>query len=312
MEKCQIFNSFFSFLRFIAFLCIKFRIEYFLAMKIYKTTKGLESALAKFRAESKSIGFVPTMGALHAGHISLVKRCVEENDVCVVSVFVNPTQFNNATDLEKYPRTLEADAALLSKAKCTILFAPSVKQIYPKPDTRVFDFGQLDKVMEGVYRPGHFNGVGQVVSRLFEIVKPGKAYFGEKDYQQLAIIRKMVKDYKIPVTIIGCPIVREADGMALSSRNVRLSKDERKKAVRISQTLIKSVEMAKSKSLSEVKQWVIDEINSEPVLEVEYYDIVNSETMQSVQNWNDAAYITGCITVYCGEVRLIDNIQYKK
>ncbi len=281
-------------------------------MKIYKTTKGLENALQKLRAESKSIGLVPTMGALHAGHLSLVKRCVEENDVCVVSVFVNPTQFNNQTDLEKYPRTLEADAALLARAKCTIMFAPSVKQIYPKPDTRVFDFGQLDKVMEGVHRPGHFNGVGQVVSRLFDIVKPGKAYFGEKDYQQLAIIRKMVKDYKYPIEIVGCPIVREKDGMALSSRNMRLSKDERKRAVRISQTLFKSVEMAATKSLEEVKQWVIDEINKDSILNVEYYEIVNSETMQSVKSWKDADKITGCITVYCGEVRLIDNIQYKK
>ena len=281
-------------------------------MKIYKTTKGLENALQKLRAESKSIGLVPTMGALHAGHLSLVKRCVEENDVCVVSVFVNPTQFNNQTDLEKYPRTLEADAALLAGAKCTIMFAPSVKQIYPKPDTRVFDFGQLDKVMEGVHRPGHFNGVGQVVSRLFDIVKPGKAYCGEKDYQQLAIIRKMVKDYKYPIEIVGCPIVREKDGMALSSRNMRLSKDERKRAVRISQTLFKSVEMAATKSLEEVKQWVIDEINKDSILNVEYYEIVNSETMQSVKSWKDADKITGCITVYCGEVRLIDNIQYKK
>ena len=281
-------------------------------MKIYKPTKGLENALQKLRAESKSIGLVPTIGALNAGHLSLVKRCVEENDVCVVSVFVNPTQFNNQTDLEKYPRTLEADAALLAGAKCTIMFAPSVKQIYPKPDTRVFDFGQLDKVMEGVHRPGHFNGVGQVVSRLFDIVKPGKAYFGEKDYQQLAIIRKMVKDYKYPIQIVGCPIVREKDGMALSSRNMRLSKDERKRAVRISQTLFKSVEMAATKSLEEVKQWVIDEINKDSILNVEYYEIVNSETMQSVKSWKDADKITGCITVYCGEVRLIDNIQYKK
>lgn len=281
-------------------------------MKIYKTTKGLENALRALRAESKTIGLVPTMGALHAGHLSLVERCVAENDVCVVSVFVNPTQFNNQTDLEKYPRTLEADAALLAGAKCSILFAPSVKQIYPKPDTRVFDFGQLDKVMEGVHRPGHFNGVGQVVSRLFDIVKPGKAYFGEKDYQQLAIIRKMVKDYKYPIEIVGCPIVREKDGMALSSRNMRLSKDERKRAVRISQTLFKSVEMAATKSLEEVKQWVIDEINKDSILNVEYYDIVNSETMQSVKSWKDADKITGCITVYCGEVRLIDNIQYKK
>ena len=188
------------------------------------------------------------MGALHDGHLSLVKRCLNENNICVVSIFVNPTQFNNKTDLEKYPRNLERDINLLKSVGCNVVFAPSVKQIYPKVDKRQFDFGPLDKVMEGTYRPGHFNGVAQVVSRLFDIVAPKKAYFGEKDFQQLAIIREMVKQYHIPVEIIGCPIVREKDGMALSSRNERLSADERKRAVKISQTLFKSVEMAKSHS----------------------------------------------------------------
>lgn len=280
-------------------------------MKVYKTVAGLQRHLNELRKKGAQIGFVPTMGALHDGHLSLVKRCLNENDVCVVSVFVNPTQFNNKTDLEKYPRNLERDINLLKSVGCSVVFAPSVKQIYPKKDNRQFDFGMLDKVMEGTYRPGHFNGVAQVVSRLFDIVSPKKAYFGEKDFQQLAIIREMVKQYQIPVEIVGCPIVREKDGMALSSRNERLSADERKRAVRISQTLFKSVEMAKSNSVEEVKKWVVDTVNEDSILEVEYYEIVDSLTMQSVNSWNDSENITGCITVYCGEVRLIDNIQYK-
>lgn len=280
-------------------------------MKVYKTVAGLQRHINELKQKGAQIGFVPTMGALHDGHLSLVKRCLNENNICVVSIFVNPTQFNNKTDLEKYPRNLERDINLLKSVGCNVVFAPSVKQIYPKVDKRQFDFGPLDKVMEGTYRPGHFNGVAQVVSRLFDIVAPKKAYFGEKDFQQLAIIREMVKQYHIPVEIIGCPIVREKDGMALSSRNERLSADERKRAAKISQTLFKSVEMAKSHSVDEVKKWVIDTINEEAILEVEYYEIVNSLTMQSVNSWNDCDNITGCITVYCGEVRLIDNIQYK-
>ncbi|MCQ2194452.1 MAG: pantoate--beta-alanine ligase [Paludibacteraceae bacterium] len=282
-------------------------------MKICKKTLGLKRELNKLRKEGKTIGFVPTMGALHNGHLSLVKKCVAENDVCVVSVFVNPTQFNNKSDLEKYPRTLSKDAKLLESANCTILFAPSEDQIYPEPDTRQFDFGQLDKVMEGKYRPGHFNGVAQVVSRLFDIVGPDRAYFGEKDFQQLAIIREMVKQLNSPVKIVGCPIVREEDGMALSSRNMRLSKDEREKAVLISQTLLKSCNFVPQKSVSELKQWVVEQINNEPVLNVEYFDIVDGLTMQSINNWDDTDYAVGCITVYCGEeVRLIDNMKYKE
>lgn len=282
-------------------------------MKIYKKTADLQNALLELKKEGKKIGLVPTMGALHAGHLSLVKKCAAENDACVVSVFVNPTQFNNKTDLEKYPRTLENDVKLLGSANCSIVFAPSVNQIYPEPDTRVFDFGQLDKVMEGKFRPGHFNGVAQVVSRLFDIVKPDRAYFGEKDFQQLAIIREMVKKYGIPVEIVGCPIVRENDGMALSSRNMRLSANEREKAVLISQTLLKSCTFAPRKGVAELKQWVIDQINGEPILKVEYFDIVDGLTMQSINKWDDTDYPVGCITVYCGEeVRLIDNIKYKK
>ena len=281
-------------------------------MKVYKTVSGLSDALDQCRKEGKTIGLVPTMGALHNGHLSLVKRCVAENDVCVVSVFVNPTQFNNSTDLEKYPRTEEADIELLTSANCTFAFIPSVEEIYPTPDTRKFDFTPLDQVMEGPARPGHFNGVGQVVSRLFDIVKPTRAYFGEKDFQQLAIIREMVKRYNYNLEIVGCPIVREESGLALSSRNARLSDEEKKIAVNISRALFMSVDLASVKSVEEVKNWVVSTINKFPKLEVEYFEIVNSLTLQPIKEWSDADYVTGCITVYCGEVRLIDNIQYKK
>jgi len=280
-------------------------------MKIYETVSDLQKELHELRDRKKTIGFVPTMGALHEGHLTLVRRCVAENDVCVVSIFVNPTQFNNKNDLENYPRTLSKDARLLESVNCSIIFAPKEKEIYPEPDTRIFDFGQLGEVMEGKYRPGHFNGVAQVVSRLFDMVQPDRAYFGEKDFQQLAIIREMVKQYQIPVEIIGCPIVREADGMAMSSRNMRLSKEEREKAALISRTLLKSCNFADGKSVPELKAWVTDQINGEPLLEVEYFDIVDAITLQSIENWNDSQYIVGCVTVYCGDVRLIDNVQYK-
>lgn len=282
-------------------------------MKVYEKTADLQRDLQLFHSQNKTIGFVPTMGALHEGHLTLVRRCASENDVCVVSIFVNPTQFNNKNDLENYPRTLNHDVELLKGiGESIVIFSPTEKEIYPEPDSRIFDFGLLDKVMEGTHRPGHFNGVAQVVSRLFEIVKPTKAYFGEKDFQQLAIIRELVKQLRIPVEIVGCPIVREADGMALSSRNVRLSEEERGKAVLISQTLLKSCNFVSQKSVTELKEWVITQINSEPLLDVEYFEIVDAVTLQPIDNWDDSPYIAGCITVYCGDVRLIDNIQYKK
>lgn len=280
-------------------------------MKIYKTTAELQSALQELKKSGKTIGFVPTMGALHNGHLSLVRRCINDNDISVVSIFVNPTQFNNPNDLKTYPRTFEKDTALLETVNCSIVFAPSVDQIYPEPDTRTFDFGQLDKVMEGQYRPGHFNGVAQVVSRLFDIVKPDRAYFGEKDFQQLAIIREMVRKYSIPVQIIGCPIVREEDGMALSSRNMRLSEEERQKSVLISRTLLQSYKLAMGMDVEDLKKWVVDKINSEPILRVEYFDIVDGLTMQSIKSWSECDYPVGCITVYCNDdVRLIDNVKY--
>ncbi|GAT62077.1 pantoate--beta-alanine ligase [Paludibacter jiangxiensis] len=280
-------------------------------MKVFSTIADLKAEIAAQKAAGKTIGLVPTMGALHAGHASLVKKCAAENDVTVVSVFVNPTQFNDKNDLKNYPRTLEKDTELLQSVGCNLIFAPSEDEIYPEPDTRVFDFAPLDKVMEGKYRPGHFNGVAQIVSKLFDIVTPDKAYFGEKDFQQLAIIREMVKQLGLPLEIIACPIVREADGLALSSRNARLTDSQRKKAVTISKVLFESRNFAPSKSIAELTDWVIDNVNKESELRVEYFEIVDGNTLQAVSDWNQTDYIVGCITVFCGEVRLIDNIRYK-
>lgn len=280
-------------------------------MVVVYTIEQLHAFLASARAEGNSVGLVPTMGALHDGHASLVKRCVEENGVTVVSVFVNPTQFNDKGDLERYPRTLEADCCLLEALGTSCVFAPSVEEVYPEPDTRVFDFSPLDKVMEGVYRPGHFNGVAQIVSKLFAYVEPQRAYFGEKDFQQLAIIRDMVRQLNLSVEIVGCPIVRETDGLALSSRNALLTPEQRVMALNISRALFASVEYAKGHTLEETKRMVEDAIASTDGLELEYYEIVNGTTLQTVCAWDDAEYIVGCITVYCGKVRLIDNIRYK-
>lgn len=280
-------------------------------MKIVNSIQELKRYLAEERQYNKQIGFVPTMGALHNGHLSLVKRCVEENDVCVVSIFVNPTQFNDKNDLATYPRTLDKDCALLEKAGCGYVFAPTEAEMYPEPDTRTFDFGTVSAVMEGARRPGHFNGVAQIVSKLFYAVEPDNAYFGEKDFQQIAVIRAMVKQLDIPVKINACPILREADGLALSSRNVRLTPEQRQKAPLIARTLKESTNFAAGKSVQEVIDYVVDTINADPVMRVEYYEIVDGNTMESIENWSDTDYAVGCITVYCGEVRLIDNVKYK-
>ena len=281
-------------------------------MKTVHTINALQEELNALRQQGKRVGLVPTMGALHAGHASLVKRSVAENDVTVVSDFVNPTQFNDLNDLAKYPRTLDADCRLLEACGVSFVFAPSVEEIYPEPDTRQFSFAPLDTVMEGIYRPGHFNGVCQIVSKLFDIVKPDRAYFGEKDFQQLAIIREMVKQMHFPLQIVGCPIVREADGLALSSRNTRLSEEQRAQALKISQTLFASRDYAATHSVDETKQFVEEAIHQAPGLELEYFELVDGNTLQSIASWDDTAYAVGCITVYCGEVRLIDNIKYKE
>lgn len=281
-------------------------------MLLVQTVQELRVVLDKFRKEAKSIGLVPTMGALHEGHASLVKRAVSENEVVVVSVFVNPTQFNDTNDLLKYPRTLEADCCLLEACGVTVVFAPSVEEIYPEEDTRNFSYPPLDTVMEGIYRPGHFNGVCQIVSKLFLMVEPDKAYFGEKDFQQLAIIREMVRQYPFRLEIVGCPIVREVDGLALSSRNARLDEKQRKQALAISKTLFDSLDHVGQHTLEDTRRFVEEAIAQAPGLELEYFEIVDGNTLQCVQNWEDSNYIVGCITVYCGEVRLIDNIKYKE
>ena len=281
-------------------------------MKLVHTINELRAELDIQRQAGKKIGLVPTMGALHEGHASLVRRAVAENDVVVVSDFVNPTQFNDKNDLLKYPRTLEADCELLEKEGAAYVFAPSVEEVYPEPDTRQFSYAPLDTVMEGKYRPGHFNGVCQIVSKLFMMVEPDKAYFGEKDFQQLAIIREMVKQMQFPLQIVGCPIVREADGLALSSRNARLSDEQRQQALNISKTLFASKEYATSHTVEETQKFVEDGIASSEGLELEYFELVDGTTLQKISSWDEAEYAVGCITVYCGEVRLIDNIKYKE
>lgn len=280
-------------------------------MKIIDTIKDLRLLLDESRAAGKSVGLVPTMGALHAGHASLVGRAVKENDVVVVSVFVNPTQFNDKNDLKNYPRTLDADCALLERIGATVAFAPSVEEMYPEEDTRQFSFAPLDTVMEGACRPGHFNGVAQIVSKLFYAVEPDRAYFGEKDFQQLAIIREMVRQLGMGLEIVGCPIVREEDGLAMSSRNTLLSEDERERALTISSTLFASADFAKINTLAATKAFVEDMINDTPGLELEYYQIVDGNTLQEIGEWKDSDYVVGCIALFCGNVRLIDNIKYK-
>ena len=280
-------------------------------MKLIQTIDELQKELEILRNEGKTIGLVPTMGALHEGHASLVRRAVVENDVVVVSDFVNPTQFNDPNDLLKYPRTLDADCDLLEREGAKIVFAPSVDEMYPEPDTRQFSYAPLDTVMEGKYRPGHFNGVCQIVSKLFMIVGPDRAYFGEKDFQQLAIIREMVKSLEMPVQIVGCPIVREFDGLALSSRNARLSDMERKQALNISKTLFNSVKFAENHTVVETQQMVENAIRNADGLELEYFEIVDGNTLQKITAWEDTNYAVGCITVFCGDVRLIDNIKLK-
>ena len=284
-------------------------------MQIITTKLELSNQMAACIRQGKSIGFVPTMGALHAGHASLVKQACAENAVCVVSVFVNPTQFNNKEDLLKYPRNIKKDAELLADLGVDFVFAPTPEEMYSQEEMQqefAFDFDGLDQVMEGKMRPGHFNGVVQVVSRLFDLVQPTRAYFGEKDFQQLAIIHHMVERSSLSerytgLKIVDCPIVRENSGLAMSSRNERLSEQEKQTAVTISQTLFASLQWAKTASVKEVQQRVIDTINNVDGLEVEYYEIIDKNTLQPTDCWDNAV---GCVTVYCGPVRLIDNIRY--
>lgn len=283
-------------------------------MKVFKKIVDLQNALFDERKQGKEIGLVPTMGALHEGHASLVKRSVSENGVTVVSVFVNPTQFNDKNDLKNYPRDLEADCRLLEECGADYVLAPEVEEMYPTPDTRHFEFPPVSTVMEGAHRPGHFNGVCQVVSRLFYIVRPDKAYFGEKDWQQIAVVKAMVRQLGLGVEIVECPIVRDADGLARSSRNSLLALDERAIAPAIYKALKDSLTYAKKHSLKETHDKVVSDINKVDGLDVEYFSIVDGNTLQDVAEWEDSPYVVGCITVYCGKtpIRLIDHIKYKE
>jgi len=276
-------------------------------MRLVKTIDELQNQL-KQRPAGAGVGFVPTMGALHEGHLNLVRQAVEENAVVVVSIFVNPNQFNDPKDLERYPRTLEADLEKLKTTGCQLVFAPSVDEVYPEPDTRKFNFGKLEEVMEGKFRPGHFNGVAQVVSRLFDMVKPDKAYFGLKDFQQLAVIKRMVKQLNLPVEIVPCAIVREDNELAMSSRNELLTAEQRKNATVISKTLFRASELKTQKSVEELAEWVTNEINNNPFLDVEYVEIVDDEELQPVKNWDESKTKLICVAVFCGKIRLIDNI----
>ncbi|MBO4642624.1 MAG: pantoate--beta-alanine ligase [Bacteroidaceae bacterium] len=280
-------------------------------MLVVHKISELKAYLKKQRRAGRSVGLVPTMGALHQGHASLVKRSVSENDVTVVSVFLNPTQFNDKTDLEKYPRTLEADCQLLEECGAQLTFAPSVEEIYPEPDTRQFSYPPTDSVMEGAMRPGHFNGVCQIVSKLFMYVSPDRAYFGEKDYQQIAVIRRMVEDLKFNIEIVPCPVIREESGLALSSRNTLLAPEERVLAANIYRVMKESLSL--DKTVQETHDYVVENINQIEGLQVQYYSIVDGDSLAEVNSWDEAESIVGCITVFCGAapIRLIDHIRYK-
>lgn len=278
-------------------------------METITNSEELRRALGS--RDRSGIGFVPTMGALHAGHRSLVERARRECATVVVSVFVNPTQFNDKTDLKNYPRTPEADLRLLEEVGADYVFMPSVEEVYPEPDTRTFDFGMIDKVMEGATRPGHFNGVAQVVSRLFDLVKPAKAYFGEKDFQQIAVIREMVRQLRIPVEIIPCPIVRGEDGLALSSRNTLLDTDHRTAAPYIYKVLKAAVEKSHQTTPDQLAAWVTAQVESNPLLKVIYFQAVDAATMQQVRTWEESPAVQGCIAVQAGDIRLIDNIKLR-
>jgi pantoate--beta-alanine ligase len=280
-------------------------------MEIFKTIADLRLYHSMPGIEDAVIGFVPTMGSLHDGHLSLIDAAAGKSDYVIVSIFVNPTQFNDPADLKNYPRDLQKDIDLLNNhGKTSVVFAPTIEEIYPEPDNRIFNFGNLDKVMEGAHRPGHFNGVAQVVSKLFEIVEPQKAFFGQKDFQQLAIIRQLVKQMDTGIEIISCPIIREKDGLAMSSRNQLLSQEERIQAANISRTLFKSIEIAKSLEVYKLINWVINEININPFLQVEYFQVVDSLTLMPVEKWSQPGDKQGCIAVKVGKVRLIDNIKF--
>jgi pantoate--beta-alanine ligase len=283
---------------------------FFVKMKIFHKINEIKEFLSYQKNSGLKIGFIPTMGALHKGHISLIERAKKENDLCVCSIFVNPIQFNNSEDLKKYPRNIENDILYLKSINCDVLFSPSEEEMYPEPNKIIYDFDGLDNCMEGAFRPGHFNGVAVVVKKLFDIIKPDYAYFGEKDYQQLVIIKYLIKILKIPVTVVPCATIRESDGLAMSSRNKILTQDERKIAPYVYKTLTKAKEKYSNYSIDELKKWVITEINSCSLMKAEYFDIVDKDTLEPVFSFVKRENCIGCIAVYLGKVRLIDNIKF--
>jgi pantoate--beta-alanine ligase len=281
-------------------------------MEIYNSKLLLQQRLNKARDGGASIGFVPTMGALHEGHFSLIRSAKGQNNIVVVSIFVNPTQFNDANDYNKYPRDISDDIRKLKGLldQGDIVFAPSEAEMYPEKDNSVFDFGYLDTIMEGKHRPGHFKGVAQIVNKLLSLVMPDKAYFGEKDYQQLIIIKDIVRQMQLPVEIVPCSIVREISGLALSSRNKLLTPKQKDSAKEIYKTLIHAKMLAEQYTVEELKQWVVDNINSNPLMNIEYFDIVDDKTLKSVNDWNENNKKIGCIAVMLDNIRLIDNIRF--
>lgn len=282
-------------------------------MIVCNRTEELSDVISNYKKNGKTIGFVPTMGALHLGHASLVDCSVAENDITVVSIFVNPIQFNNSNDLATYPRTLDIDLELLEKHACDVVFVPSVDDMYPSGTSNLesYDFGSLETVMEGKFRPGHFNGVAVVVKRLFDLVPAHKAYFGLKDFQQLAVIKQLVIKHSLPIQIIPCATIREQDGLAMSSRNTRLNTAQRLEAVTISKALFEAKSMVATTSVADIKSYIVETINASSELEVEYVEVVDDTYLQSVKNWNDADNIVVCVAVFAGAVRLIDNIMLK-
>lgn len=279
-------------------------------MKTLATAKELREEIGKVKTGNRLLGFVPTMGALHRGHISLVEECKKKCDICVVSIFVNPTQFNDRSDLDNYPRMPEKDIKKLTEAKVDYVFYPSEKEMYPNEDKRIFNFGTLETVMEGLHRPGHFNGVAQIVSKLFEIVQPDKAFFGEKDFQQLAIIQEMVRRLNLEVEIVPCQTIREKDGLAMSSRNMLLTDMDRQKAPIIRKLLLEAVDMQSAENVTEIKQNVVNILNSVENFKIDYFEIVNADTLQPIKSWEEKGSKVACVAVYAGKVRLIDNIRF--
>jgi pantoate--beta-alanine ligase len=280
-------------------------------MEVIQYKKELAEIIGNFRLQGKSIGLVPTMGALHDGHLSLIKQSKKSSDFTVVSIFVNPTQFNDKNDLKNYPKNLDKDLKKLNSERCDLIFWPDENEMYPEPDTRVFDFGGLDNIMEGKQRPGHFNGVAQIVTKLFDTIKPDSAYFGEKDFQQLAIIKHLVSSLKLSIKIVPCPIIREVDGLAMSSRNLLLGINERNAAPLIFKTLNSALELRLKQQVNELINWVLNKINSNPYLKVEYFDIVDDVKLLPINSWQSENGIVGCIAVKAGNIRLIDNIRFK-